>query len=132
MASIRVIHGIDDLAADCRKIATTARKDMVRVVREGIKVGNSVAKDFAKESAGAHGKHYHRAFSAEMHGIVSFGGTAGISGEYGPDAAKPQGGMSFEFGSRNQPPHLDLARSADIIGPAFVGEVRRLPDGWFW
>jgi hypothetical protein len=30
----------------------------------------------------------------------------------------PQGGMSFEFGSRNQPPHLDLNRSADIIGSA--------------
>jgi hypothetical protein len=59
-----------------------------------------------------------------------FGNT--VSGEYGPDAAMPQGGMSFEFGSRNQKPHLDLAKSADVIGPALAQEVRGLADQWFW
>jgi hypothetical protein len=127
-----VIHGIDDLASDMAAIPAKALKDMRSTVREGIKVGNTVAKDFARESSGSHGKLYPRSFSAEMHGVVSFGGTNGISGEYGPDAAKPQGGMSFEFGSRNQKPHLDLARSADLIGPSFAQEVRNLPDGWFW
>ena len=38
------------------------------------------------------------------------------------DVAKPQGDMSFERGSRNQPPHLDLNRSADVIGPQ-LGQV---------
>lgn len=132
MARIRVIHGIDDLASDMAGIARGARRDMVKVVREGIRVGNDVAKGYAKQSAGAHGKHYPRAFTTEMHGIVEFGGVAGIAGEYGPDPAKPQGDMSFEGGSRNQPPHNDLAKSADVIGPAFVGEVRRLPEKWFW
>lgn len=129
---IRVIQGLDDLADDMLGIAKTARKDMVGVVREGIRTGNAVAKDNAKRTAGKHGKHYHRAFSAEMHGIVEFGGVAGISGEYGPDSAKPQGGMSFENGSVNQPPHRDLAKSADLIGPSFAQEVSRLPDRWFW
>lgn len=132
MAGIRVIHHIDRLAADMADIPPRARIDMRSTVREGLKVGNSLAKDFAKASAGSHGKHYHRAFTTEMYGVVSFGGVNGIAGEYGPDVTKPQGGMSFEFGSRNQRPHLDLARSADIIGPAFAGEVRRLPDRWFW
>lgn len=132
MARIRVVHGIDDLASDMAGIARGARRDMVKVVREGIRVGNDVAKGYARQSAGAHGKHYHRAFSSEMHGIVEFGGSAGISGEYGPDAAMPQGGMQFERGSRNSPPHNDLAKSADLIGPAFGHEVARLPEKWFW
>jgi hypothetical protein len=59
-------------------------------------------------------------------------GTVIHSGEYGPDIARPQGGMSFEYGSRNQPPHLDLARSADLIGPSTVGEVGRMVDRLFW
>lgn len=131
MAGIRVTTTTDDLEADLRHIARTARGDMRDVVRDGIKAGNTLAKDFAKRSAGAHGKHYHRAFTTEMRGGLGlFGNT--ISGEYGPDIARPQGGMSFEQGSRNQPPHLDLARSADIIGPSFAQEVRALPDRWFW
>jgi hypothetical protein len=113
-------------------IPARAKIDMRSTVREGIKVGNSLAKDFAKSSAGAHGKRYPNAFSTEMRPTFSGFGTSIISGEYGPDIAKPQGGMSFEFGSRNQKPHLDLARSADIVGPALAGEVRRLPDRWFW
>jgi hypothetical protein len=129
--TIRVSHTLDDLESDLRKIATTSRSDMRDVVRDGIRAGNLEAKTRAKRTAGSHGKHYHRAFSAEMHsGRGLFGNV--ISGEYGPDIAKPQGGMSFEFGSRNQKPHLDLAKSAELIGPIFAAEVRALPDRWFW
>lgn len=129
---VRVIHGIDELEADCKHIARTARKDMRGVVVEGIRVGNSLARDFAKVSAGEHGVHYHKAFTTEMGKGFSGFGTSIISGEYGPRIDKPQGGMSFESGSRNQPPHNDLAKSLDEVAPAFQGEVRRLPDRWFW
>lgn len=129
---VRVTHSIGDLADDLSHIARTAQRDMVGVVRDGIRAGNTLAKDSAKRTAGAHGKHYHRAFSTEMHAIYHSVGASVISGEYGPDVAKPQGGMSFERGSRNQKPHLDLARSADIIGGSFAQEVRALPDQWFW
>lgn len=132
MTGIRVEHHIGDLANDLAGIARKAPKDMNDTVREGIKVGNSVARDFAKRSAGKHGKHYHRAFTAEMRKTYPSVDSVVHSGEYGPDISRPQGGMSFERGSRNQKPHLDLARSADIIGPALAGEVRRLPDRWFW
>ena len=127
MVSARVTHSIDGLARDCRTIAVRARKDMTATVREGLKVGNTVARDNAKRTAGTHGKLYPRAFSVEMYA----GGTL-IAGEYGPDAAMPQGGMSFEGGSRNQPPHLDMAKSADLIGYPFAEAVGRLPDKWFW
>lgn len=132
MARVNVRHGIDDLASDMAAIPPRAAKDMAETVRRGIYVGNTLAKDFAKRSAGKHGKLYSRAFSTQMRRPYFGSGFNVYSGEYGPDISKPQGGMSFEFGSRNQPPHLDLARSADTIGPAFAGEVRKLPDGWFW
>lgn len=132
MTGVRVTHHIDRLAADMASIPPRAIKDMRDTVREGIRVGNVVARDFARQSAGAHGKLYPRAFSSQMHPIRGGFGSHLISGEYGPDATKPQGNMSFEFGSRKQKPHLDLARSADLMGPALAGEVRRLPERWFW
>lgn len=127
--SITINGNLDNLERDMRSIPITATRDMVKTVRDGIKVGRTVARDNAKRTARSHGKHYPNAITSEMTS-VSPGGS--ISGEYGPDSARPQGGMSFEFGSRNQPPHLDLAKSADLIGPAFAQEVSRLPSGWFW
>jgi hypothetical protein len=128
---VRVVHDIDDLANDLVSIAKRVRPDMRECVSESITEGNKLAKANAKRTAGAHGKHYHRAFSASMHrGYGLFGNT--ISGEYGPDSSKPQGGMSFERGSRNQPPHNDLAKSADIAGEKLALKVNLRVDGWFW
>lgn len=128
---IVVEHSIGDLADDMASIAVRAVKDMRATVREAVIVGNTVAKDNARRTAGKHGKHYPRAMSWEMTSFYGFGGGT-IVGEYGPESGKPQGDMSFEGGSRNQPPHNDLAKSADLIAPAFLGEVRRLPERWFW
>lgn len=123
--------GIDDLANDLAGIAARVKPDMRDVVRDGIRVGADLARTNARRTAGAHGKHYPKAITSEMHsGLGLFGNT--ISGEYGPDVSRPQGGMSFEFGSRNQPPHLDLARSADVVGESFVRSVRDQIDGWLW
>lgn len=131
MSSVRVISSLGDLERDLREIAPKAKAEFQGVVREAVKVGNQVAKDNARRTAGKHGKLYPRAFSSQMNrGGGLFGNT--YSGEYGPDIAKPQGGMSFEFGSRNQKPHLDLARSADLIANALPGEVRGVLDGLFW
>jgi hypothetical protein len=66
----------------------------------------------AASTAGAHGVHYPSAITSERK-------ASGFAVEYevGPDPALPQGGMSFEYGSRNQPPHLDGQRAADAVGP---------------
>jgi hypothetical protein len=40
--------------------------------------------------------------------------------------------MSFEYGSRNQPPHLDLNKSADLIGPQLAKDAGNLLDSLFW
>lgn len=128
---VTVTHGIDDLADDLRAIALRVRPEMREVVRDGLRVGTELARANARRSARKHGKHYPRAITSEMHsGLGLFGNT--ISGEYGPDVARPQGGMSFEFGSRNQTPHLDLARSADLVGPSFLRSVDDRVKAWFW
>src|SRR4051794_2734654 len=97
---------------------------MARSLNDEARLGNELAKGFARKSAGAHGKHYPNAFSVERTGLLQY--------EYGPDSAMPQGGMSFEFGSRNQPPHLDLAKSADIISPRLGEAVLNDVDDLFW
>ncbi|GAA4123268.1 hypothetical protein GCM10022215_29760 [Nocardioides fonticola] len=129
---VNVTHTIGDLAGDLAAIGPKAVREMRGCVREAAKTGNSVARDFAKVSAGSHGKLYPKAFTWEERS--AYLGAVGnvFAAEYGPEIGRPQGEMSFEGGSRNQKPHLDLARSADVIGPALVGEVRRLIDGWFW
>lgn len=124
-----VYGGTADLAADLTKISKTLPVALRGVIKEGIRVGNSVAKDNAVLTARRHGKHYPDSFTAEMH----LGTPPNFySGEYGPDASKPQGNMSFEYGSRNQPPHLDLAKSADLIGPAVPREALDRVDKAFW
>jgi hypothetical protein len=131
MATIRVQHTIGDLAADCARIANTARPKLAQVVRRDAEEGNRIARAFASQ------QHtmgtdidvpYHASFSAEARGQLSW--------EYGPedDGVKHGGSQAtgYELGSRNQPPHLDLARSVDIIGPKFAKDVGDTVDGMFW
>ena len=121
---VTVKHSMGDLESDFRKIATSAPKGFAVAVQGTAEQGNRIAKEFARESAGAHGKHYHKAFSAEA--------ITPHRWEYGPDSAKPQGGMSFEGGSRNQKPHLDLARSTDVVRVRFPAAVEQVLDRLFW
>lgn len=124
MAAIRVTHTIDGLEADMRRITTGARRKMADIVKRDANTGNTIAKSLARESAGKHGKHYPNAFSTERIDQLTW--------VYGPDAAMPQGGMSFEYGSRNQPPHLDLNKSADLIGPQLAKDAGNMLDSLFW
>jgi hypothetical protein len=73
----------------------------------------------ATATAGEHGKHYPNAITTEM----KFAGFA-IEVETGPERGMKQGGMSFEFGSRNQPPHLDGLRAM----PLAAARLDRLAD----
>lgn len=101
---------IRDLATDFSSVPARATRAAGQAVERIADQGMTLARVFAKESAGRHGKHYPKAITAEKKHPL------GLTWAYGPDVAKRQGGMSFERGSRNQPPHLDLNRSADIIG----------------
>lgn len=122
--TVRITHTLADLDRDMRALPVKAARMQAELVRGTAEKGNRIARNFARSSAGKHGKHYPNAFSAEAVDPFTW--------VYGPDAGKPQGDMSFEFGSRNQRPHLDLAKSADIVGPGMASDVRKMLDRLFW
>lgn len=64
----------------------------------------------ATETSGEHGKHYPASITSEL----AFSVTS-VAVDVGPESARKQGGMGrgFEFGSVNQPPHLDGLRALD-------------------
>lgn len=125
MATVRVVHDIDDLANDLAGIAKRVKPDMRGVVKDGLRVGVMLARANAERTSGRYSKHYRKAITLEM--------TGDLEGEYGPDVSMKQGNMRFEFGEgRQSAPHLNLARSADVVGPAFERSVRDQIDGWFW
>lgn len=121
----RIVHSLADLERDMRTITTTFAPRMAEQVRDVAKDGNREGRRLARRSAGKHGKHYPRAFSAERRTPLSW--------EWGPDAEMPQGDMSFERGSRNQPPHHDIAQAADQHGAADLHiRARFVLDRLFW
>lgn len=119
MSQINVTHGIGDLFADLSKIAVETRPAMRSVVRDGVKVGTSLARQYAKEKAGPHGSNYYKRITSSMdRGLGLFGNT--ISGEYGPEGIPKSDfvGAGFRHGI-----NTDLPRSADIVGPSFLRSV---------
>lgn len=72
----------------------------------------------ARQSSGAHGKHYPDSIDSER----LFG--TDIAFEVGPNPSKPQGKMAFETGSVNQPPHPDGQRAADSVIPYIQDNIR--------
>lgn len=121
----RIVHSLGDLESDLRTIATTFKARAAVGVRDVARDGNREARRLARRSAGSHGKHYFKAFSAERRTPLSW--------EWGPDSAMPQGGMSFERGSRNQPPHHDIAQGADLHGAdELARRTRSVLDDLFW
>lgn len=115
--SIRVIHDLDDLAADLRTIATTTKARMIPIVRRNVALGERTGQRFAKESSGPHGLNYWKRITSDVDGL---------EGEYGPHAGNMIGG-----GWRNGE-NTDLPRSADIVGPKFAKDVHDEVDDLFW
>lgn len=79
--------------------------------------------DNARQTSGEHGKHYPASIDSEL--VFDLGG---VSVDVGPNASKKQGtmGRGFEFGSQNQPPHLDGLRAmpdAEANAEALVDQV---------
>jgi hypothetical protein len=132
---VRVTHDIDDLESDLRTITKRAPVELKAVVRKNAREGAAHARRFASQQHTMNSRydiHYPKSITWDQPtSYYGFGGGA-ISAEYGPDPSRPQGGMSFERGSRNQPPHLDLARSADIIAWQFGANVIHAADQLFW
>lgn len=82
----------------------------------------------ARATSGTHGKLYPKSISAEL----AFG-ISTVSVDVGPDASMPQGGMGpgFEYGSSNQPPHLDGQKAMDATAPAIEAAIDSAVQGLF-
>lgn len=98
------------LAADLSQVGAKSVPAVRGVMGEA---GDAFAREWAanaRETSGEHGKHYPDSIDAELVFDVS-----GVSVDVGPNSAKKQGSMGrgFEFGSVNQPPHLDGLRALD-------------------
>ena len=109
---------INEMAVEFESLPRRARHRAAGVLSDIAHDGHRSAQRNARRTAGKHGKHYWRAITLER------ADDAGLEWVYGPDVALRQGNMSFERGSRNQKPHLDLAQSADLIRP----RLRRVTD----
>ena len=108
------------LAADLTVSAARMVGPMRKVWQE---IGDKTAEQWAENAratSGVHGKHYPNSIDAEL----QF--SANLSVEIGPNSAKKQGvmGRGFEFGSVNQPPHLDGLKAVDKMTPV-VEQVAR-------
>lgn len=112
---IRVRHTIDRLADKYEKIPAEAIIGLNRIVRDNVDYGRDLAKALARESAGPHGKNYHKRISSEMTGL--------LEGEWGPTGEPKTDfiGVGFRHGI-----NTDLPQSADKVVPAVAADVRRL------
>lgn len=99
------------LAVDLGHIGARTTAAMFGVFREGGADLRDQWRSNARATSGEHGKHYPDSITMETRVSTS------IEVEVGPDPRLPQGGMSFEFGSVKQPPHLDGQRAADTVIP---------------
>jgi hypothetical protein len=111
-------HELDALAVDLGKLGAEAVKRLTPVFVEG---GEQLVKTWAENAratAGQHGKHYPNSIDMDL--AVS----TDIVVEVGPNPNKKQGRMSFEFGSVNQPPHLDGQRAADAEIPRIERRIQ--------
>lgn len=102
------------LAADLSAVSAKMVGPMRAVFKES---GDLLAQEWAnnaRATSGVHGKHYPNSIDADLR--FSLGN---IEAEVGPNAGKPQGrmGRGFEFGSVNQPPHLDGLKAVDKLEP---------------
>lgn len=105
---------------------------MVPALRQAMdQAGRVFADEWRKnavETSGTHGKHYPKSIDSELTSSIT-----SVNVEVGPNKAKRQGGMGagFEFGSENQPPHLDGLRALDVIGPAVEDLAAAVVGGTF-
>ena len=106
------------LARDLEKVSAEVLPKIRPVFQEAADELKTKWRANAKATAPPHGKWYPYSITFETRMLAG-----AIEAEIGPDPSKKQGGMSFEFGSVNQPPHLDGQKAADVVVPHFGARI---------
>lgn len=109
------VSGVSRLANDLAKSPAFIRTQGVKLITEGAEDLRDEWRANAEQTSGVHGKHYPKSIQYRLTG----NGISGVGAEVGP-LSGPQSNMSFEFGSSNQPPHLDGQRALDAVGPRLL------------
>jgi hypothetical protein len=104
-------------AGELQVLPDAAEKALTEVVTAGGKDMQKQWRANARRTAGKHGRWYPSSITATPIDPLTV--------EVGPDNGKRQGGMGpgFEFGSINQPPHLDGTHALDGVGKDFARSV---------
>jgi len=120
------ISGIPGLVHDLEKAATSVLPVVRAIVEKSAGELRDDWKTNARATAGKHGKLYPSSITSED--VPSFGA---ITFDIGPDSSKKQGGMGrgFEYGSVNQPPHLDGLHATEATEPAFHHAIDLAVEG---
>lgn len=110
------IQGLGELTADLGRAAGRAFP-AIRAIT--IEHGNQLRDEWksnARETSGKHGKLYPSSITSE-----DVAGFAVATMDIGPESKRKQGGMGrgFEYGSVNQPPHLDGMHATEATEPRF-------------
>ena len=123
---IRIVHSLHDLASDMAAAAATFRPAASRHVADVARDGNKAGKANARRSSGKHARKYAGTFTATRTGPLEY--------EWGP-VARGQGNLAhiLENGTRNNPPHHDIAKAADSHGAGDLArKIRGTFDEMFW
>lgn len=110
----------DAAAAEFERAVAGAHRDVTGIVRDE---GRDIMEDWrenASRTSGRAAKWYVPSIKARSRSLAGLRAEA----EVGPDG--PGGGVGFEFGSRNQPPHLDGQKAAQVSEDRFPKRV----DEW--
>lgn len=99
---------VEELVFDLLRAGPMVQRRLITVGNEWSEDLSDQWRDNAIPTARAHGKHYPHRVDSRRLGYLLW--------EIGPHG-HPQGEMSFEYGSRNQPPHLDGGRALDMLLP---------------
>jgi hypothetical protein len=109
------------VATDLGKIEKVAFAKTRLAVQAGGELVEQRWQANAVESSGQHGVHYPKAVESNM--------TGGLEATVKPNPTMPQGNMSFEYGSRNQPPHLDGQRAVDACREVVFNRIAAAVGG---
>ncbi|MFI9846510.1 hypothetical protein ACIHFD_56475 [Nonomuraea sp. NPDC051941] len=112
---------LDRLADDLHQAATELPRKARDIVQANALQLRNQWRDNARATGRRHAVHYVKAITHE-----EIPDPNGITYGVGPDTSMKQGDMSFEYGSSNQPPHLDGTRAAILLEPRFVKDVEAL------